>query len=324
MVTLCPACNRQFRVRARQLAAAEGLVQCGYCGRQFNALDHLYDRPRVIPGAGASAPVEGGTPEPGFHTPPEGEGHAPPVHGADAGPAWAGVPGTKAPASSRDQAPGATLAEGNTGGSEAREDVPGNAGAGDDRDAGGNARRDHVLEEARAGYPFPQELDQQTAPRGRALSTLLWSLGVVLLLLWGGAQAAWFYRDIVLSRYPQLLPWARDICEQFDCTLVRKRNIDAIKLINRDVRIHPRYEHALLVNATFTNLSRYRQRFPRILFTLLDTSGEIIAYRQISAQEYLDSSVDGAAGMPPDSPIHIVFEVANRGMDAVSFEFNFL
>lgn len=45
MITDCPACHRQFRIYARQLTAAQGLVQCGYCGQHFNALDRLHDLP---------------------------------------------------------------------------------------------------------------------------------------------------------------------------------------------------------------------------------------------------------------------------------------
>lgn len=102
------------------------------------------------------------------------------------------------------------------------------------------------------------------------------------------------------------------------------RNISAIKLLNRDVRVHPRYKDALLVNATMTNLSRYAQRFPTVLFSLFDTNGKVIAYRQIPAADYLDNSIDVEAGMTPDMPIHFVLEVVNTGSEAVSFEFDFL
>lgn len=45
MITICPSCDRQFRIYAAQLSAAKGLVQCGFCGKQFNALDRLHDQP---------------------------------------------------------------------------------------------------------------------------------------------------------------------------------------------------------------------------------------------------------------------------------------
>ena len=128
----------------------------------------------------------------------------------------------------------------------------------------------------------------------------------------------------MLSQYPQYLPQAKKICQQLDCILIRNRNISAIKLLNRDVRVHPRYEDALLVNATITNLSKYAQRFPTVLLSLFDTNGNVTAYRQIPASDYLDSSIDMEAGMKSGTPIHFVFEVANSSSEAVSFEFDFL
>ncbi len=46
MYTSCTGCLRQFRIHAEQLSAAGGLVKCGYCGEQFNALEYLSDEPR--------------------------------------------------------------------------------------------------------------------------------------------------------------------------------------------------------------------------------------------------------------------------------------
>lgn len=43
MFTRCPACQTLFRVHADTLRAAQGLVRCGRCAVQFNALDSLLD-----------------------------------------------------------------------------------------------------------------------------------------------------------------------------------------------------------------------------------------------------------------------------------------
>ena len=69
MFTSCPACSRQFRIRASQLATAEGLVQCGFCGKQFNALERLYDKP-LPPEALSPQAVPGeSNEEPDFYIP---------------------------------------------------------------------------------------------------------------------------------------------------------------------------------------------------------------------------------------------------------------
>ena len=377
MFTSCPECSRQFRVRARQLAAAEGLVQCGYCGKQFNALDRLYDKPLVVdtpvsPATHASAPAPAAPlkdqvqqdaipvsrempaaeplvsppqeEEPEFEIPEdEVTGKSPPAFLPveepgddiinfdvsetenaikDTGLSEDDLPGDEEEVVSAllndSMPPGITSAsEEETGEEEKIEDD-------DPQGHDAIAVEPVIAEAAEPEYEFPEELIEAEESRAGWVSRLLWTLGVLLLLSAGAAQAAWFNRDMLLSRYPELLPYAKRICQEFQCTLIRNRNISAIKLVNRDVRVHPRYEDALLVNATITNLSKYTQRFPTVLLTLYDPNGDIMGYRKIPPGDYLDESIDIESGMASNAPIHFVFEVANETRDAVSFEFDFL
>jgi|APSaa5957512535_1039671.scaffolds.fasta_scaffold105791_2 predicted Zn finger-like uncharacterized protein len=296
MFTNCPDCARQFRIRASQLAQAEGLVQCGFCGHQFNALERLYDKPLVI--ANDLVEQEQHAAEPEFFI-PELE-----VESKDS---------EQTPETSPEPAFDMEI------------DIPKpEPEPGLQKSASPVSDSVAASEKPVDEYPFPEELAVEEKPKAGIVSRLLWSFGVLLLLLAGTAQAAWFNRDILLSRYPQYLPQARQVCQHFKCTLIRNRNISAIKLLNRDVRIHPRYEDALLVNATMINLSNYTQRYPLVLLSLFNTDGKVIAYRQVAPKDYLDSSMDIEDGMAADMPVHFVLEVADSGIGAVSFEFDFL
>ena len=95
-------------------------------------------------------------------------------------------------------------------------------------------------------------------------------------------------------------------------------------MVNRDVRDHPRYSDALLVNATISNRSAEVQPFPVVQLSLFDTAGRIIGARRFTPEEYLDESIDMERGMLPDKPVHIVLEVTGPTEGAVSFEFRFL
>jgi len=150
-----------------------------------------------------------------------------------------------------------------------------------------------------------------------------WLIVAVILILLGVGQAAWFHRDYVYQHWPQALPWVQQLCERIDCQVHRLRQPAEIELLNRDVRQHPVYEDTLLVNATITNRAGSRQPFPRIQFALYDTDGKALAYREFAPTDYLDDSLPISAGMPADTPIHVVFEVASTVEGAVSFEFGF-
>ena len=253
MFTDCPACGRQFRVQAHHLSAAAGQVRCGFCGRQFDALARLRDKP--LPHARMELP-EALPPEPEFDIP---------------------VPG---PETAQSHPPG--------------------------------------MDE------LPVQLLPETEPGTGGRVRLVWGVGVVLLLLAGAAQGAWFNRDALLEHFPQAQPWAKLVCERIHCSLPQFRDLSAIKVINRDVRQHPRYKNSLLVNATIANTSRHTQPFPRIRLVLFDTNGRVVAWRDFDPKEYLDASMNVEHGMAPDVPVHLVLEVTGATKGAVSFEFGFL
>lgn len=284
MFTDCPACARQFRIRADQLSAAEGQVKCGYCGEQFNAISRLRD----VPLAQKDVPVPvveetQALSEPEFH-----------------------IPGLDTPESESDAVTEAVVdAHSTLDTAQPQVDLQPEA-------------------ELEPDYEFPQALLETPVKRSGWFSRLVWTLLVLTLLLAVIAQLSWFNRDQLLSRYPELRPYARQLCDRFHCELIRHRNVAAIKILNRDVRDHPRFEGALLVNATMVNSAGTIQSFPRIQLGLFDTNGKLLAYREFSSDDYLDDSIDAENGMFPDTPIHIVLEVIGATDDAVSFEFRFL
>jgi hypothetical protein len=136
-------------------------------------------------------------------------------------------------------------------------------------------------------------------------------------------QLAWFNRDLLLERYPEYIPLAKQLCQRYNCELVRERDLDAIVLVNRDVRDHPRYNNALLVNFTIENRSRKTQPYPGVQFVLFDNTGNITAYRRLQPTEYLEPDINPDEGMRPGLPLHLVLEVAESAETTVGFEFGF-
>lgn len=161
--------------------------------------------------------------------------------------------------------------------------------------------------------------DDTAPPRRRGL----WTAVALLLAGAAGLQAAWFERDTLLMRYPQLRPHVEQLCARLGCTVLRRRDLAAIAVVNRDVREHPRFEDTLLVNATISNGAAFAQPFPRIELAFSDTNGRVIAARAFEAREYLDQSMVTQRGMEPGTPVHVVLEIAGINKDAASFEIGF-
>ncbi len=76
MFTRCPKCNTAFRIHAKQLGAASGLVRCGSCQYIFQALEHLFE---LTPG---THPLAAAMPAPKPKAPPVAAAVIPPVAAA--------------------------------------------------------------------------------------------------------------------------------------------------------------------------------------------------------------------------------------------------
>ncbi len=255
MFTSCPVCHKQYKVGAAQLVTARGTVLCGHCGKQFNALERLTDKPVSKKPHVSSA-----------------QQSVPPV----------------------------------------MERVPA-----------------HPLEPAPAVLPepefdIPEILRDEELPPVSRKGRVMWLLGITLLVLVAIAQGMWFNRDALIDRYPQLRPWAQKLCDRLHCLVMREYRPSDIKLLNRDVRLHPNYADTLLVNATIANRSNRVQPYPRIQFCLFDTGGRMLAVREFNPNEYLDNSIMQSEGMPVNQPVHFVLEITGPTAGAVSFEFRFL
>lgn len=160
--------------------------------------------------------------------------------------------------------------------------------------------------------------------RRGSLSPWIYGLLSVFLLLLLAVQYAWFMPDDVVSRYPQARNWVAALCERTGCELGRSVDANRMQIASRDVRIHPKYEGALLVTAALVNAAYDVQPYPRIQFVLYNVGGKPIATRVFAPREYLSPDVRYELGMVPRQPVQIALDLLAPEEAAVSFEFKFL
>ena len=170
---------------------------------------------------------------------------------------------------------------------------------------------------------LPPVLDHEAEKTTASSSRFIWAGLIIILSMIALAQVAWFNRDRLLREYPALTPWAERLCERLQCDVIRFRDLSAIKLLNREVRTHPRFRDALLVRATMVNNAEYIQPYPQIELVIYATNGQVISQGRFKPADYLGPAANPAAGMPPGAPIHFVLELAGAAQQAVSFEFQF-
>lgn len=287
MLTLCPHCKTVFRVHAQALATARGFVECGACERTFNALDLLVDEPAAV-----HAPIPEILPPTLPDTTGARDEDGPRVGAADLDEVEIGESEPSMPRIALVEADASPLLTGQI-----------------DFDAAPGVLREDL---------------ERLAARERNRGRFAWSLFALLLMLALAAQAAWYGRSDLLERFPQLRPYATQLCTRLGCRLEEPVGVADIELVARDVRDHPQYAKTLLVNATLQNRGKHAAKFPVIQLGVYDSSGVAVGVRRFTPGEYLDKSIDIDAGMPTGSRIYIVLEIAGVGDRADSFEFLFL
>jgi predicted Zn finger-like uncharacterized protein len=360
--TRCPHCLTVFVVAAEQLKAAHGNVRCGTCLESFDAIPHLSDGPvQALPApseaevaveaeADFAPPVEvepdvGGEPEidtaAGFDVAPE-VGSEPAIAPEpefvtdDAGePRSAAeqlsstLDAVRAAASDDETPPTAKTS---------RQDGGRGNGVETDRASSDTARRVSVLDdpEPEDDAPPPEALPEalpevlreevedlaaRSASRRRAVGYGVAALALLVLI---AGQYVFFMPEDAVRRYPQWRGAIESMCIRIGCVLPERRDPGRIRVVSRDVRVHPKIEGVMQIKATLTNSAPYRQSYPLVRFTLFNVNGQTIATRDFKPSEYLGRSVAAGARLRPKTPFQVELDVLAPEEAAVSFEFSFL
>ena len=359
MYAQCPLCQAIFRLNAAQLGAARGSVRCGSCHEVFDALQNLRDDTYVEQAAIARSRGIDGQDTTGEEDSEPGSARVPAV-GPSIDATRAAEPTLSDPALGAalvaQSIPGATV--------QTRQDADGpvaslqvshhTAPTGRlDQGSGAppllQATDGFPIEPLRAGpapvglvllpdpdarlaRPFadviPESIrdDMQRQAGARAARRrFAWrATASVVLALALAAQHVWFNPVDTSRDYPQWHASIERFCELTECVLPVRREPNQVRVLNRDVRVHPRYEGALQVTATLINDAPFSQPYPHMSFTLFNVNGQTIAARIFSPQEYLNAPLAPSAMFASGAPLQVAIELLAPGDVAVSFEFRFL
>lgn len=161
---------------------------------------------------------------------------------------------------------------------------------------------------------------ENDAPR-KNLKPLLWMVGIVVLAIVTLVQVIYYQRYSLIesTEYQQQI---LNLCQILPCDESRFKNLKQIKLIERNVFSHPNQGSALMISGSFMNNASFQQALPRLLISLSDLQGNLIANRLFTAQEYLtDKSL---TSMNPQQAIQFKLEILDPGSEALTYEFEFV
>ncbi|MGH8576243.1 MAG: zinc-ribbon and DUF3426 domain-containing protein [Gammaproteobacteria bacterium] len=291
MLARCPDCTTVFRVAPADLRAARGLVRCGVCFGVFDAVEALEDPAGpILPAAMVEAlpdPLE----STGIDLSEEMERNRSEAFSAE-------------PKRNSNQIPPTRSAA-----------VFGRAGASADPDTGTGPVTTPTL--TAHAMLLASERPRQRDRTGWVALTALMTLCLC-------AQLAWFRGADLQRAYPGLQGPLTALCAFAGCRLPGPRDPGAVRVMERDLREHPRYRDALLVNAILVNQAAFAQPYPILELRLYDTEGAVVAGRRFGPREYLDRALDADGLMPAGQPLHVVLELLGPKRPPASFELRFL
>ena len=103
-----------------------------------------------------------------------------------------------------------------------------------------------------------------------------------------------------------------------------REDLARLKVLDSDVKPHPRTAGALLITASLRNDATHAQNYPIVEVKLLDKASRPVALRRFAPRSYLGDANAIAAGIAANANLPIIFEVIDPGANAAGFEFSFL
>ena len=336
MYTFCPNCQTIFRLTTRHLARAGGYTRCGECHRVYNAIDYLYEelaetreaQDLIRQSRQDQAEAEAGAEELIVD--------AQVVSDVDE----ELVEIMEAPDLGRQSMQNQAEA----GAGELIEDAQVISDTDEELveimeapDRGHQSRQDQVevgAEELIEDAQVVSDMDDRTpeevlvsadgwSRRTLTLPGAFSSAAIVFLALLLAGQWVFFNRaDLV--REQGWRPGLEQFCKYLQCSLPLQVDLSQLKLLNRDVRQHPRVGDALLVNATLLNQADFNQPYPVLEVSFSDLGGNPVAVRHFRPTEYINDGYIITHGMSPGEPVPVMLEILDPGEAAVSHQFGFL
>ncbi len=151
---------------------------------------------------------------------------------------------------------------------------------------------------------------------GRQLSL---ALVIVIFALIGLAGQYVFFKLPTLSQQLAYRPWLQSFCALLPCELEAYRERSLISVERLQVRAHPDLEGSLMVELVLTNMASLEQAYPPLILRFDDLSGEQVAARRLSAEEYLPRSLSANQLMPVDKAVSIKLAILDPGDRALSY-----
>ena len=259
--TRCPGCSTVFRVMPAQLALRAGQVRCGQCKTVFNGIEQ----------------------EVSLDVPRKSEE---PLSEAALGP-----PTLTLRHAAALEVPAAAL--------EAARAVAHSAGPGAAPVAPAPSPVPDAIGAPAAAEAPPIDRFAPPVTTSHRTRTVAYATAIVLLLLAVAAQAAYHFRDSIVTFWPGMRPAFERVCEIAGCAIrpLRDAAMSYLSIESSDLQADPAHKGLLILTATVRNRASWSLAYPYLELTLTDAQDQVVVRRVLAPTDYAGGTADLSRGI---------------------------
>ena len=163
---------------------------------------------------------------------------------------------------------------------------------------------------------------ETSSRKPRSIRSLLWFLGSLLLLLPLAGQLAWQFRgDLIQHDAGRQSLYL--LCRIVGCEVPIRQALDKIIIQGRNLSTRSDKPNTLFLQVNIINTAAFQQPFPRLILSLYNDKGDLVARRTFLAKDYLPPEFAGQGFMPMNQPILVEMELVDPGKEVTGFSFDF-
>lgn len=106
------------------------------------------------------------------------------------------------------------------------------------------------------------------------------------------------------------------------CELEPLKALDQLRIADVVIRAHPDDTNLRLVNVLLVNTAPFEQAFPDIEIAFRAPTNDLVAWKRVTAREYLSASLKDRPVVPERTPVRIEFVIEDPGTQAYGYDIN--
>lgn len=146
-----------------------------------------------------------------------------------------------------------------------------------------------------------------------------WLLGAFLLLLLLLVQATYQYRSAIIVLFPDVKPYAAELCATLGCELPLPRRIELISIDASDLQADTTNPNIMVLTATLKNRAIFNQQLPLLELTLTNSQDHPVVRRVLTPQDYIGKAANAEAGFAANTELVIKVFIEGSRLTATGY-----